>query len=356
MLEWTERIARPADAAKSAAEHMGAKPATATTVVTGATGFIGRHLMKRLLTQNQRIRIVARRDPPAELANHPLVEVVRGDLADPATAEQALAGCKLVYHLAGPMGTGDPNELQRGMVATTRNVVESALKHQVPKLIYMGSLSVLHNAAAAGKAATIKEDWPLDPYVERRGAYSQTKLEAEKIVLDAVKQRGLKAIILRPGTVLGAGTHVLPPEVARRAKGRLVILGNGDLALPLICVEDLVEAILLAVSSDRFDGSVYHLVSPEKFTQNDYVKEYLRVTGDKAGVVHIPMPVVYTLALGVQTLAGVLRRPAPLSIYRLQSSLTPLNFDCSAAEKGLGWKPKVSLRQGVAATLEAGKA
>jgi UDP-glucose 4-epimerase len=157
-IEWTERIARQADQAKQAYVSRFATHGTAKTLVTGATGFIGKHLLKRLLTQRDRVRILVRHDPGGDLLHDGRVEVFLGDLGN---AEDV-------------------------------------------KLIYMSSLSVIH-AAAARNGRPIAEDWPLEPHPESRGLYSQTKLAAERLVTDAVRERKLRAVILRPGEGAGLG-------------------------------------------------------------------------------------------------------------------------------------------------------
>jgi nucleoside-diphosphate-sugar epimerase len=225
-------------------------------------------------------------------------------------------------------------------------VVKSILGQARPaRLVYLSSLSVLHASAATG--APIKEDWPLEPAPEKRGSYSQAKKEAEEIVTNAVRAHGLRAVVLRPGRVFGPDTTMLTPDVARRVGKRLVVLGNGKLKLPLIYVDDLVDAILLAARSDLFDGSVFHLVDPTEVTQNQIAQEYIRAEEPNIRIIHVPLAVVYGLALGVEVLGGLLGRRPPLSRYRVRSALAPLVFDCSAARERLGWKPRTGVVAGL---------
>ncbi|NQU09886.1 Gfo/Idh/MocA family oxidoreductase, partial [bacterium] len=225
VIEWTERLARPADAAKR--QWLAGFPGklTAPVLLTGGTGFIGGHLLERLLADGQRVRLFVRREPHAALLANPQVEVVLGDLGDPEAVERAVAGTTLVYHVGAGM-RGHREDFQRGTVAGTGNLIESILRHDRPKLVYVSSLSVLH-AAAVKPGTVIREDWPLEPRADQRGAYTQTKLAAEDLVRAAVRERGLKAVILRPGQVFGPGAPLLTPAVARRVGRRLLILGDG---------------------------------------------------------------------------------------------------------------------------------
>ena len=201
IINWTERIARQADQAKQKSIAKFATRGTAKTLLTGATGFIGRHLLNRLLEERDRVRILVRHDPGEELMRDDRVEVFLGNLGNRDDVERAVEGTSEVFHLGATI-EGWAEEFQCATNLGTRHIVDAVLCHQVPKLIYMSSLSVIH-IAAARSGSKITENWPLEPHPESRGLYSQTKLEAERIVTDAVRDRKLGAIILRPGEVVG---------------------------------------------------------------------------------------------------------------------------------------------------------
>lgn len=342
IVEWTERVAQPADEAKRKSLLRFPSVLTAPVLVTGANGFIGGALLRRLLAENQRVRIFVRREPAPEIMNDPRVEVAVGDLGDPSAVDRAVAGTRLIYHLGATM-RGSRADFERGTVVGTRNIVDSARRHGVGKLVYVSSLSVLH-AAAAKEPVAVREDWPLEPHPEWRGAYTQTKLAAERIVAAA---EDLPRIILRPGQVFGPGAPLLTPAVAHRLKSRLVILGDGNVVLPLVYVDDVVDAILLAARSKIADGSVFHIVDDGTFTQLDLVAR----CAPNTPVTCLPLPLVLGLAFAGECLGKLLKRTVPLSRYRVRSALAPLQFDCSAARTRLGWKPAVGVAAGLERTL-----
>ena len=162
------------------------KPLTAPVLVTGGTGFIGRHLVRQLLSEGRTLRLLCRTDA-GDLSRHPQVQMVTGDLGDPEVVDRAVAGTSVIYHVGGVVH-GTPTEFSRGTVAGTRNIVDSALQHQVGQLIYVSSLSVLETPTEL--PGTIHEASPLEPHPEQRGIYTQTKLTAEKYVRDAIANRG----------------------------------------------------------------------------------------------------------------------------------------------------------------------
>jgi predicted dehydrogenase/nucleoside-diphosphate-sugar epimerase len=348
---WTNRVSQQADAAKITFQSQFQSAGSAKVLVTGANGLIGRHLVRRLLQEGNRVRLFVRRQPEAERMNDANVEVFLGDLGDPAAVERAVAGTEIVYHVGAAM-KGGAHDYERGTVCGTQNIVDSVLRHNVQRLVYISSLSCLH-AAAARPDDVITEDWPIEPSPTKRGAYTQAKTVAEKIVRDAVRDRHLRAVLLRPGRVFGPGMTLLTPEVARPVGNAFVVLGDGTRELPLVYVEDVIDAIVLAAETSEFDGSIFHIVDRTRITQNQVVRDYISRNAKKATVTHVPVAVVYAMALGVELLSKILKRPAPLSRYRLKSALARMQFDCSRAENDLGWRPRVGVASGLQETMAA---
>jgi predicted dehydrogenase/nucleoside-diphosphate-sugar epimerase len=348
---WTNRVSQGADDAKIKYQSQFQTVGNAKVLVTGANGLIGRHLVRRLLHAGNRVRLFVRRRPEAEFMNDGNVEVFLSDLGDPAAVDRAVAGTEIVYHVGAAM-KGNAHDHERGTVCGTQNIVDSVLRHNVQRLVYISSLSCLH-AAAARRDDVITEDWPVEPSPSKRGAYTQAKTAAEKIVLDAVGDRHLRAVLLRPGRVFGPGMTLLTPEVARKIGRLLVILGDGTRELPLVFVEDVIDAIIQAAETSKFDGSVFHIVDPIQVTQNQVVQDYISKNAKMAKAIHVPVPIVYGLALAVELLSKILRRQAPLSIYRVKSALARMRFDSSRAENELGWRPRVGVTSGLQETMAA---
>jgi 2-alkyl-3-oxoalkanoate reductase len=346
---WTNRVSQQADAAKTEFQGQFQIVGHARVLVTGANGLIGRHLVRRLLQKGNRVRLFVRRQPDAEFMNDGNVEVFLGDLGDPTAVDRAVAGTEIVYHVGAAMKGGN-HDHERGTVCGTQNVVDSVLRHDVKRLIYISSLSCLH-AAAAQRSDVITEDWPIEPSPTRRGAYTQAKTAAENIVRDAVRDRRLRAVLLRPGRVIGPGMTLLTPEVARRMGDFFVVLGDGTRELPLVYVADVIDAIVLAAETSKFDGRVFHIVDRTRVTQNQVIRDYISKNAKTAKVVHLPVAVVYSMALCFELLSKVLKRPLPLSIYRVKSALARMQFDCSRAENELAWRPRVGVASGLQETM-----
>jgi predicted dehydrogenase/nucleoside-diphosphate-sugar epimerase len=348
---WTKCLSQQADAEKIKFQSQFQTVGTAKILVTGANGLIGRALVRRLLREGNRVRIFVRRRPEPEFMKDSNVEVFLGDLGDPIAVDQAVAGTETVYHVGAAM-KGSAHDHERGTVCGTQNIVDSALRHDARRLVYISSLSCLY-AASSGRGTVVREDWPVEPSPTKRGAYTQAKTSAEEIVRDAVRDRHLRAVLLRPGRVFGPGMTLLTPEVARRVGNVFVVLGDGTRELPLVYVEDVIDAIVLAAETSKFDGRVFHIVDRTRITQNQVVRDYITKKAKKARVIHVPAAIVYGLAFGFEVLSRVLDRSVPLSIYRVKSALARLQFDCTRAENELGWQPRIGVASGLEETMAA---
>jgi len=118
----------------------------------------------------------------------------------------------------------------------------------------------------------------------------------------------------------------------------------------------VVDAVVLAAGTSKFDGRVFHIVDRTAITQNQVVRDYIAKNAKKAKILHLPMPILYSLALGFEVLSKLLKRPVPLSIYRVKSAMARMRFDCSRAENELGWQPLVGIASGLQQTMAAERA
>jgi nucleoside-diphosphate-sugar epimerase len=197
--------------------------------------------------------------------------------------------------------------------------------------------------AGSSDGAPVSEATALEPRADERGAYTRAKLEAEKIVADAVAQRKLPAVILRPGQIFGGGIPLVNGAVARRAGGRWLVLGDGKLTLPLVYIEDVVDAIRAAIDRKLHSGEVIQIIDRDLMTQ----EEVLSLVGNGTPVMRVPRALVFALGKFSEYPLGALKRPSPVALYRLQSALAKLRFESDRAEKLLGWQPKVGVREGI---------
>ncbi len=320
----------------------------AEILVTGASGFLGRALVRRLRSEGRHVRVLVRKIP-AWLSDDPEVDVVIGDLGEPRIVDHAVAGVTDVYHVGAAM-KGGPKEFEAGTTWGTRNVVDACIRHGTRRLVYVSSLSVLDHAGRdPGK--TVCESSPLEPYPERRGAYTQTKLAAEQYVVEAARNRGLKAVLIRPGQIFGPGVERGTPNATIAIAGRWIAVGPGSQTLPLVYIDDVVDALTLAARQPGIEGRVFNVIDPERVTHADYLAHCRRKLGAEVRMIRVPKPLFLLLASGVELLGKLLKRSLPLTRYRVQSLRPLANFDLAGATTGLGWKPGVGAREGLRRTF-----
>ena len=319
-------------------------PPSADVLVTGAGGFLGGTLLRRLVQEGVRVRAGVRRIPTDPLSG---VDYLAGDLGDPEYVDLLVDGVGKVFHVGATM-KGCPADFQRGTVVGTRNVIDACLKHNVRRVIYVSSLSVLEQAVLhAGK---VNETWPLEPHAELRGAYTQAKLEAERMVVAAANELGLPAFIIRPGGIFGPGVEPSSPAGSFAMFGRWIVVGSGSLALPLVYVDDVVDALLLGSSRSGLEGKLVNLVDPATVAQREFV-QIVRGAKPNIKVSYVPKFVLMAAAVGIEALGRLLKRNVPLSRYRIRSIRPLLNFDQTAAQEQLGWTPRVGVAEGLRRTF-----
>ncbi|HEX4137084.1 MAG TPA: NAD-dependent epimerase/dehydratase family protein [Bryobacteraceae bacterium] len=320
-------------------------PAPARILVTGAAGFLGSALTRRLRELGEAPRVFLRRQAAAGSAADGL-DAVYGSLGEPDAVDRAVAGVEVVYHVGAAM-KGWREDFEAGTIWGTRNIIEACLKHGV-RLVYVSSLGVLDHAGHVD-GVTVNEMSPVEPHPRLRGLYSQTKLEAEQMVLAAIAERGLKAVVVRPGQIFGPGAEQVTPNGVIKVAGKWILAGSGQRPLPLVYRDDVVDALLLAAESGPALGHIVNVVDTIAVTQNEYLRYQLPAVGAK--VWKVPVSFLLFAGAGVEMLGKALKRDVPLSRYKIRA-LKPLSrIDPANVEKLLGWKPKVGVKEGLVRTF-----
>jgi nucleoside-diphosphate-sugar epimerase len=333
MVAWLEPACREADARRDRELRVKEPLEPRRILVTGASGLLGRALVERLRANGESVRVLVRRASP-HLEQLPGVQVVYGDLGDPEAVDRAIAGVRLVYH-AGATMRGRWAEFEAGTVKGTSNVVDSCLKHDVERLIHVSSLSVL-DYAARSTCAVVDENAPIEPYPEKRGSYTRAKLLAERIVVDAFRQRGLRGVVVRPGQIIGPGYETASPYGTIALAGRWIAIGSGRLKLPLVHVNDVVDGLIAAAGRPDVCGSIFHLVDSTPVTQREYIANCREEARGPIRVSYIPRMALLAVGTALDVVGAVVKRNLPLTSYRIRS-IRELTFDCSAARRRLGW-------------------
>jgi len=348
---WIENVSVATDAAKAERLRRQAAPLLqpARILVTGGAGFLGSGLVERLRSAGEPVRLLLRRPPRSGSPADPeraggAISIVYGSLGQTDIVDAAMQGIELVYHL-GAATQGGPAEFEQATIWGTRNVIDACMKHGVKRLVYVSSLSVMdHVGHHTGDP--VREDSPLEPFPVRRSLYTQSKFEAEEMVLQARKERGLPVVVLRPGKLFGPGAERSAPNGVINFAGWWIVAGSGSRSVPFVFLEDVVDGLMEAAVRPDAVGEIINLVDTTPLDQNEYIRH-----SQPARLVRIPVLVLMTGAWMVELLGLILRRKPPVTRYNIRSLKPLYPFDVSQAERVLGWRPRVGTREGLRRTF-----
>jgi nucleoside-diphosphate-sugar epimerase len=314
-------------------------------LVTGASGFLGRHIVHRLAGEGVKVRALVRQTSRTEAIAIPGVELVYGDVTDADSLNPSFEGIDCVIHAAA--GTSGSDEMMRRVtIDGTRNVLNLCRRHCIGRLIYISSCSV-YAVADCPPGSRLDESSPLEPHPERRGNYSWTKLDAENLIRDAIDDAELDIVCLRPGTIYGPGGENFTPMLGF-SKGRFfIVIDNKEFILPLVYVDNLVDAISTAMRTPGAAGGVYNVVDSEPVGKQRYMNLLVPRLYSGARVVYFPYVLLATLVRFQEILFRLLRRKPLLTRYRLQSSQNAVIYNAARISHELGWKQRVVFSEAV---------
>ncbi len=318
-------------------------------LVTGATGFIGPHLVEALVGRGRRVRCLVRDLGRASALARQGVDIVEGELVDGEKLSRAMAGVERVFHLAGGGKVSTSSRegldgLRAANVAPLAAVVQSARSAGVRRVVHFSSIS----AMGVQLDVRLDEDSPCRPATPHEVA----KYESEQVALGAVRD-GLPVVVLRPSQVYGPGderSEILKlVRLARR--GAVPLFGGGEGLVPWVFVSDVVDAALAAAERDEAVGRVYIVSDNDSYRFADVVAATARALGRERGGVRVPSAVAWPAIASVEALTKALGREPPFTRHRLASMTGRRLVSIERARRELGYEPHVGLDEGMQRTV-----
>lgn len=252
-------------------------------LITGVTGFIGSHVAKRLaLDKRVAVRGLARDPAKAQEIIRLGVEIVTGDLRNPASLERAVRDCSVVINSAAQVASvSERKTFEDSNVAGTENLLRASVAAGVRRFVHLSSVAVFGLTAAGEVDDRSPVNHSGDPYCD-------TKVDSEEIVLRFHREGRLAVTVLRPSVVYGPGsTHWTVIPLKRIKKGKMFLFGGGRATLNYVYIDNLVDAILLATEDDRALGKTF-IVNDGTTTWRQYFDAHARMAGKKS-VPSIPL-------------------------------------------------------------------
>jgi len=199
-----------------------------------------------------------------------------------------------------------------------------------------------------GRGGPAREDFVLRPFREPLG---MTKADGDRAVQRMIADNHLPAVILRPGTFFGPGDNPQFGRIADRLRaGEAIIVGPGDNALPLVYITDVVHGLLLALDHEHAVGQAFNLASDQPLTQQQFLEAIASEIGARPPRIHIPHPALYTVAVVAEQLALIRGTQPVVSRLGVMIFGTDNRLAIDKAQRELGYRPQISLRDGVRLT------
>jgi nucleoside-diphosphate-sugar epimerase len=317
-------------------------------LITGGSGFLGRVTARLLRKSGYDVTILCR-GAHRFLADEGFT-VIRGDICDRTFLLNAFNGFDEVHHIASLTGISTvKNPFYKTNVEGTRNVIDACLKNRVRKLVYTSSPSVVFDGTSdemADESASYPEKF-LNPY-------SETKAEAEKMVLDENAYGNLLTVSLRPHLIWGPeDTNLIPRLLERALKSRFFIVGNGKNYADLTYVENAALAQLKASESLKEGslvcGKAYFITNDEPVLLWEFINRILEGTGHEKLERRLPFKAAYMFGAGLESVYSLLKITSePVMTRFLASQLaTTHTYSVSKAKDELGYIPQVSMDEGL---------
>lgn len=315
-------------------------------LVTGGTGFTGRHLVARLVNEGYEVRVLARKqDPELEELG---VELIIGDISDKAVIDKSVEGVNKVFHLAAVFreGGGIPKKVFWDVnVNATRNLLEASLQKGVERFIHCSTCGVLGHISKP----PADETFPYNPGDE----YQRTKCEAEKIALDYFHNKGLPGVVVRPAAIYGPGDLRFLRLFKAINDRKFIMIGRGEVFYHPVYVDDLVDGIMLCGNEKQALGEIYIIGGESYVTLNQLVT--MIAEGLCVQVPKIKFPFfwpVWAASFACEIVCWPFGFSPPIFRRRVDIFRKNRAFNISKARNELGYEPKVSLEEGIKTTAE----
>ncbi|HEU4390106.1 MAG TPA: NAD-dependent epimerase/dehydratase family protein [Blastocatellia bacterium] len=315
------------------------------TLVTGGTGFVGSHLVDRLIEDGRSVRCLVRGSSNLRYLKHPEIEFAYGGLEPSTDWDAVLDGVDTVYHVAGLPYAKRRSDYYLVNHRGTEAILAAAIKHRahLKRFVLISSLAAIGPGRDGVPVHEGTEAAPITPY-------GRSKLLGE----EAVKAVGdlLPYTIVRPPAVYGPRDYALFEFFKEVARGRSPMIGRDDKRISLVHVRDLVNGIILAGESDNAMGRAYFISSEEIYSWHEVAALLARVMGKQTRTIAIPRSIAYGVALAAEAAAAFSSKPPVIN----RDKVTDLSQKCWAcsvdrARDELGYRQQVNLEEGFRETL-----
>ena len=313
--------------------------------VTGATGFLGSHLVQGLLARGHEVRAHAR-DPEKARQLDPRVQVFIGDICDPGVLAAMSEGCDWVFHTVSNFRTasGPPESYRRINVEGTRTALEAAAAAGVKRFIHCSTIGV-HGDVRETPAT---EESPFNP----GDLYQETKLEAELLVREAVGRWPMEIVMIRPCSMYGPGDLRMLKMFRMLAKRTFFKAGPCRENFHAVYIDDVVQGFLKAAETPGISGEVFFIGGANYLPLDEYIDTAAKAVGAPKPFLRFPYGLLHSAAWLCERIFVPLGMEPPLHVRRVRFFKNNRAFSIDKARRVLAYEPQVSLENGMRRTVQ----
>lgn len=319
-------------------------------LVTGATGLVGSHVAEQARKRGYKVRALVRQPSQCSDLRNWGVELVEGDMTNRDSLVRAAQGATVIVHCAAKVGDwGATDEYRTVNVQGLRDLLDAAESSgSLKRFVHISSLGVYPAVDHYGT----DEFTPVS--TTGIDGYTLTKVEAENLVRDHIRDRQLPAVILRPGFIYGPRDRtILPKVLARIQSGGFKFLGSGQQLLNNTYVGNLVAAIFLAIEKDDVVGELFNITDNRLVSRREFIGTMCEAAGLPTPAKNVPLPVAKALANLMEAVYRMLgKKEAPLlSSARIKFLGLNLDYSIDKARRLLGYDPPTDFTEAMRTTI-----
>ncbi len=317
-------------------------------LITGATGFIGGHLVKETIKRGNQVRIMVRPGNPAYAQlKKDGYDIVSCDISDTRAVEKAADNMDIIFHCAASVTDWAPKKIfESSTVEGTQNICMAAAKADVKRLVHVSTNDVFGYKSEE----IIDESYPLSPWNE---PYPDYKIKAEEICWLFHREQGLPVTMVYPCWVFGENDYTLTADLADAVIKKDMIFWQRKASFYPVYIENLVDLMMIIAEDERAIGNGYIAHDGESTTLQEFCDRIAETLEVEPVTRYIPYPVALFAAKAMETIWTVLqikKRPL-LTTYLIKCFGSHHRYSIEKAEKELGWTPKISFEEGMARTM-----
>jgi 2-alkyl-3-oxoalkanoate reductase len=320
------------------------------SLVTGATGLLGSHIAERLVARGEPVRALVRPTSDTAFLEALGVELVRGDLTDPASCAAAMRGAGVVYHSAAKVGDwGTWWEFQVGCIDATASLASAAIAEEVERFVHISSTSAYGHPPDRGvpidETAPLGQDlwWAWD-------YYTRSKVDCERLLWRMAAERGLPLTVIRPSWLYGERDRTTVARLVSRLRGwGIPLIGRGDNPLSAIYAGEVAAAAILAARDPGSVGEAYNVTDQGRITQREFLDLFAAACGARKPRWHQPYAAVYAFAFALEALGRLSGQSRPPLITRYATWLMgrAVSYSSAKARTRLGWTPALGYQESI---------